>query len=321
MVRYAKPPVLMQDVIGDVEAVVRVLADHAPYTPLGGWYNPGANPHARTRPMWFQNDWVHDGNIAAGSEIFLEHTDYIEAAKDFYNAEVVVPHSVYVNHMVAIAASGPAHTDNPRFHGRDRANTPMWLLRTMLWSGLFTDFEILQATAIWWMNDTDGGGLYYWADGPDRPPLHHHGAMANTALIGDNHGMFHQVGPVGPFDRGTVRVSPSAELLPVGDGFGDWAVVDQGEIIHQAPLDGYRVSVLWKADVYATEAERQQRVASALSMEDVAAAFNADLSNRGHRDRVDVEALSRADEVAARALLGRIFPEARPVDAQPSVYD
>ena len=26
--------------------------------------------------------------------------------------------------------------------------------------------------------------------------------MANTALIGDNHGMFHQVAPIGPFDGG-----------------------------------------------------------------------------------------------------------------------
>ncbi len=321
MVRYAEPPVLMHDVIDDVDEVVSLFAAHAPYTPLGGWYNPGADPHARTRPMWFQNDWVHDGDIAAGSELFLEHPGYIAAAKSFYDAEVIVPHSVYVNHMVAIAAAGPAHTDNPRFHGRDRANTPMWLLRTMLWSGLFSDFEIVQATAIWWMNDAEGGGLYYWADGPDQPPRHHHGEMTNTALIGDNHGMFHQVGAVGPFDQGTVRVSPSAELSPVGDGFGDWEVVDHGEVMYRAPLDGYRVSVLWKADVYADEAQRRQRLASSLSIEQVAEVFNAELADRGHSGRVDPEALSRNDEVEARELLTGAFPEARPLGAQPSVYD
>ena len=37
---------------------------------------------------------------------------------------------------------------NPRFHGRDRTNTPMWLLRTMLWSGLFEEFEILQRVLV-----------------------------------------------------------------------------------------------------------------------------------------------------------------------------
>ena len=52
-------------------------------------------------------------------------------------------------------------------------------------------------------------GLLYWPDGPDKPPQEHVGKMANTALIGDNHGMFHQVGP---FDQGTRLVTPRAEL-------------------------------------------------------------------------------------------------------------
>ena len=72
-IRYSKPPVLMHDVIGDLDAAVRLLESQAPYTPLGGWYSPGADPHARTRPMWFQNDWVHDDFAAEGSDLFLRH--------------------------------------------------------------------------------------------------------------------------------------------------------------------------------------------------------------------------------------------------------
>ena len=49
-IRYSKPPVLMRDVLGDLDAAVRLLESQAPYTPLGGWYSPGADPHARTRP-------------------------------------------------------------------------------------------------------------------------------------------------------------------------------------------------------------------------------------------------------------------------------
>ena len=67
-IRYSKPPVLMHDVIGDLGAVVSLLESQTPYNPLGGWYNPGADPHARTRPMWFQKDWVHDVFAADGSE-------------------------------------------------------------------------------------------------------------------------------------------------------------------------------------------------------------------------------------------------------------
>ncbi|MCB0997250.1 MAG: hypothetical protein KDB21_19280, partial [Acidimicrobiales bacterium] len=95
MVRYSKPPTLLHEVIGDVSAVVELLERDAPYTPLGGWYNPGADPHARTRPMWFQDDWVHDTYHAEGSDLFLHHPTYVQAAKEFYGAEVVEPMSVY----------------------------------------------------------------------------------------------------------------------------------------------------------------------------------------------------------------------------------
>jgi hypothetical protein len=317
-IRYSDPPVLMHDVIDDLDAVVRLLGSQAPYTPLGGWFSPGADPHARTRAMWFQNDWVHDDFAAAGSDLFLHHEGYIEAAKQFYGAEVVEPRSVYVNLMAAMAESGPAHVDNPKFHGRDRTNTPMWLLKTMLSSGLFEQFEILQATAIWWMNDVEGGGLYYWPDGPDRPPREHAGAMANTALIGDNHGMFHQVGPVGPFDEGTRRVSPRAELAPVADPTGDWAVIDHGDLVLQVPLASYRVSVLWKADVYMSAEQRAQRVRDVLSMHDVADAFNEDLRNRGSTARFDAALL---DDPGLKAALTAVYPEAAPTGAMPSVFD
>jgi hypothetical protein len=316
-IRYSKPPVLMHDVIDDVGAVVDLLESQAPYPPLGGWYSPGADPQARTRPMWFRKDWVHDTFAAEGSDLFLRHPAYLDAAQDFYDAEVVEPTSVYVNLMTCIAEGGPAHTDNPRFHGRDRTNTPMWLLRAMVWSGLFTDFEIMQATAIWWMNDVEGGGLLYWPNGPERPPEEHAGAMANTALFGDNHGMFHQVGPIGPFDRGTPRVSPAAELGPAGDGTGEWTVMDRGELELRAPLESFRVSVLWKADVYTTVAERHERVANALSMQDVADVFNDDLVRRGSTVRFD---LGRLDDPTLAAELADGYPEAKPLGALRSVF-
>ncbi|HVH06780.1 MAG TPA: hypothetical protein VNE71_12355 [Myxococcota bacterium] len=213
MIHYSDPPILLRNVLDDVDAARALLARAAPYTPLGGWYRPDADPDAATSPLWFQNDWVHADLRVPGSELFLHHPRVIRAARDFYGAEVIVPHSVYVNVMVALDRAGPAHTDNPRFQGRDRTNTPMWLLRTMLWSNLFDRFAIVQATSIWWMNDVEGGEFRYWPKGPDAPPERHVGDMANTALVGDNHGMFHQVGAVGPFGS-DLRVSPRAELAP-----------------------------------------------------------------------------------------------------------
>jgi hypothetical protein len=311
-IRYARPPILLHDVIDDLDAVNRLLESNAPYAPLGGWFSPGADPNVRTRPMWFQKDWVHDTFHAPGSELFFEHPRYLDEAKRFYDAEVVVPTSVYVNLMTSIADGGPAHTDNPRFRGRDRTNTPMWVLRVMLWSGLFEAYEIHQATAIWWSNDVEGGGLLYWADGPDHPAHVHAGSMANTALFGDNHGMFHQVAPVGPFDAGTRLVTPRAELAPARDGSGDWVVVDQGEVVLRTPLDRIRVSVLWKADVYRTAADHAAATHDVLSIEDVADMFNADLASRGSSVRFDV---ARVDDLSMKAELATVYPETKPADA------
>lgn len=318
MIRYSAPPILLRDVIEDIGAVVGLLERNAPCTPLGGWYRPDADLDVPDSPMWFQNDWVHADLRVAGSELFLFHERVTQAARDFYGAEVIVPHSVYVNVMAAIERFGPAHTDNPRFQGRDRSNTPMWLLRTMLWSGLFDRHAITQATSIWWMNDVEGGAFRYWPDGPEKPPREHVGEMANSALVGDNHGMFHQVGPVGPFDQGTRLVTQRATLAPAGDGSRDWAVTDRGAVRYRAPLDRFRVSVLWKADVYRDEAEHRRQTSEPLSIPDVAALFDRDLEERGADVRLDLDRLADPGLIGA---VNAVYPEAAPVGKGPSIFD
>ena len=318
MVHYANSPVLLRDVIPNIDAVTQILEDNAPYTPLGGWFRNGEVSDTPTIPMWFQNDWVQEDLAVPGSELFMRNEEVTAAARRFYDAEVVVPHTLYVNLMAAIQESGPAHTDNPRFQGRNRSNTPMWLLRSMFWSGLFDHWVIHQATSIWWMNDVEGGALHYWPDGPDKAPHEHIGNIANTALVGDNHGMFHQVGPVGPFDAGTRLVTSRAELAPTGDGSGDWAVTDLGKEHYRAPLESIRVSVLWKADIYHDEEERRRQQAELLSLEDVARIFGDDLARRGSDFRLDVERLGDMSQMRA---LADVYPEAKPIDAGPCVFD
>ena len=45
--------------------------------------------------------WCYPSRWSAN--LFLQHKGYIEAAKAFYDAEVVIPQSIYVNMMIAIA--------------------------------------------------------------------------------------------------------------------------------------------------------------------------------------------------------------------------
>jgi hypothetical protein len=142
--------------------------------------------------------------------------------------------------------------------------------------------------------------------------------MANTALIGDNHGMFHQVGPIGPFSGQMPLLTPTATLAPVNDGTGDWAITDLSEVVFRAPLDTYRLSVLWKADVYKNAVERDRKKSNTLSMQDVADRFNDDLVRRGSEIRFD---LARLDDVALSAELKTVYPEDKPVGALRSVFD
>jgi hypothetical protein len=311
-------PILLRDLLDDLDLAANLFERNAPYRPLGGWFRPDRESDEATSPMWFQKDWVHADFAAEGSDLFLHNDRYIEAAREFCGAEIVVPHTVYVNLMAAIAECGPAHTDNPVFAGRNRTNTPMLLLRTMLWSGLFDRWMIPQATAIWWMNDVEGGGFSYWPTGPEVAPHHHSEGIANTALVGDNHRMFHQVEPVGPFEEGTRLVRASAELAPAGDGSGDWRVTEAGREVYRAPFEQFRASVLWKADVYASEEERRRVEDDVLLLEEVVRIFNEDLAKRGAELRLELERLA---DPALASELAVVYPEAAPVGAGVSMFD
>jgi hypothetical protein len=80
----------------------------------------------------------------------------------------------------------------------------------------------------------------------------------------------------------------------------------------RAPLETLRVSVLWKADVYTSAAERDAGAREPLTMEAVAATFNDDLAARGSSVRFD---LTRLDDLSMKAELATVYPEAVPVGA------
>jgi len=311
-------PILLEHLIDDLAEVADLFERASPYNPLGGWFRPDRDGGEGRSPMWFQGDWVHADFAIEGADLFFRNEKVIDAARRYSGAEVVEPHTVYVNLMSEIAECGPAHTDNPVFRGRDRTNTPMMLLRTMFWSGLFERWMIPQVTSIWWMNDVEGGGFSYWPDGPSKPKHRHVGAMANTALVGDNHHMFHQVEPVGPEGGATRFVVASAELAPAGDGSGDWIVEEGGRETLRAPFGAFRASVLWKANLYATEAEQRRVESDLLELDEVAEVFDADLERRGIELRFDSD---RAADPAFAAELSAVYPEAKPLGAGRSIFD
>ena len=89
-------------------------------------------------------------------------------------------------------------------------------------------------------------------------------------------------------------------------------LVDGGREVWRAPLEQYRVSVLWKAHVYATEAERTRVEHDLLTLDEVVAIFNDDLARRGDPFRLTSASIV---DPATRDELRRAYPEAIPVGA------
>ncbi|CAB4942831.1 MAG: hypothetical protein F2812_16655 [Actinobacteria bacterium] len=72
------------------------------------------------------------------------------------------------------------------------------------------------------------------------------------------------------------------------------------------------MSVLWKAHVYATEAERTRVEHDLLTLDEVVAIFNDDLARRGDPFRLTSASIV---DPATRDELRRAYPEAIPVGA------
>jgi hypothetical protein len=103
---------------------------------------------------------------------------------------------------------------------------------------------------------------------------------SNTALAGENERMFHRVERVGAPGARAEEVSPSAELVAEGE---DWCIREPGRSPVPVPFEQVRLSVSWKAEVFADAAEA--RVADAqlddLEPGSVWRIFRADLARRG----------------------------------------
>ena len=87
---------------------------------------------------------------------------------------------------------------------------------------------------------------------------------------------------------------------------------------YQAPLERFRVSVLWKADVYRNEAEQRRQMADTLSIPDVARVFDRDLAQKRAKVRLD---LDRIEDPGLIAAVNAVYPEAVPVGKQRSIFD
>ncbi|MGB5545402.1 MAG: hypothetical protein WBM74_02430 [Polyangiales bacterium] len=312
---HPRAPVVIDRVLSDPSVVRELLLRGAPYwtvqryvknlSEMASLSDAGKRGH-KDRPMfiapWFRGDWAYGEPLVDGVELFLEHDAFRDAAQQMFHDARIVPQIVYVNLNPPIARVDPGHVDIPAFRGIERTQYPVWLLATMLKSGLFDRWYVPSVTAVSWYYEGEGGGFTYWPKGPDEAPVERP-CISNSAVVGDNDYMFHRVEAVGPDERTLPKgLTLDSQLCWGGD---DWEVLERGQVCARYPFEEVRVSVSWKAQVFC-DAEQQalyENHKDDLTLQQVVDAFLGDLAAKDQpveqpadplQDRNFVEALNAA---------------------------
>jgi hypothetical protein len=286
-----RKPVRIDRLFDDPAVVERLLVQHAPYWPVQRYVANRAEYATLSgdkgdAPMVvgpvFRGDWAFDGDVAEGVQPILDHPGLAEAARQVFDAEIVRPHTVYVNltHQLPFP-QGRGHTDIPGFRGFDRTTVPVAFLTIMGQSGLFEEFRVKVATAVAWFYEGDDGGFEYWPDGGDQPVVVHEGGITNTAVVADNDFMWHRVRPTGRPEDGLPSLTLDSQLEHRGED--RWALVDGDRTVAETDRRGLRVSLSWKATLFDDEADRRRHDEHLddIDLATVLERFRADLDQRG----------------------------------------
>lgn len=304
----------------DPDRVVEIVRSAGPFWPLANYAANEAEMAALGArrnvvvPPWFRQDFAREGRaLVSGADELLGNPAFVDAAHAVYGPGCVVrPTTVYVNIMGATPFPFPPHLDVPAFAGFTRADHPIWLLKVMKTSGLFEAWRTRIATAVSWFYDGPGGVFHYWPNGPEGPAHSEVPPFRNVAVVADNEATFHGVGPLGPPGaRLPEGLTGECRLVRAPHG---WDVVDpEGAVVVHLADDEVRITVSWKADVFADAhaAALHDAGEGRLAMETVVERFAADLRDRGidvprphdpHADQAWTAALARAYRDPAPAI-------------------
>lgn len=286
-----RKPVIVESVLDDPSIVRALVARGGPYFTVQRYLanldemrtlSDAGKRGREDAPMliapWFRGDWAYGTPLVPGLAPFFENARFVEAARTLFDAEIVVPHIVYVNLNPPMPQLDPGHTDVPAFRGIDRTRYPVWLLVAMMRSGLFASHYVKLATAVAWYYEGEGGGFRYWPDGPDARPIDRP-CITNSAVVGDNDRMFHCVLDVGA-ERRLVRGLTLDSTLALEDD--TYVIREADRELARYPFSAVRLSVSWKAMVFGSDAERRAYEAHTddLTLADVERTFLEDLGAR-----------------------------------------
>jgi hypothetical protein len=284
-------PIRVDGVFDDPGVVRRLVQRSGPYRTMASFL-PSSAVRGRQAtagegvPPHFRATWAVGGRpLVEGADTILCNPRLLSAASRVFDAEVV-PSTVAVN-VTAPTPAGGIHVDVPSFRGADRDRYPMQLLQAMAASGLFEDWRVDEAGAVFWSYQGRGGAYDYWPDGLDGPMRSECAPFTNSALVADNNRMYHRIGWTGDPAVVPPVLSVRAQICYHADG--GWVISDAGRDPVRYDDRDIRISILWKAQVRPGPASS---LAAPLSPETIVEIISADLTRRGVQGPGQVASLS-----------------------------
>lgn len=283
------------------DSLIEAVKRNGPYRTI--FANEG---YAMSEQYWptFRAYWTPKPGEPLSDEVapFLYNPIFIENAKKAYDVKVVRPFRLVVN--LSIPSPGlPAHCDFAIYRGIGAE--PSWLCNIMGISGLFKPWEVQIASGLAWFYRGEGGEFRYWPDGPDKPHQSEKAPFWNRGIIGDNEYTWHQVCHLGdPKDfLDKSKVSANCTLHWNSDR---WNVIEAGEIVESYPFDKVRIMSLWKANVFADEAEAAvyDEHSDDLDYDTAFSMLADDLRRRGHDFEEPSDPMT---DLEWRSLLYRVY--------------
>ena len=276
-------PIKIDAAFDDPASIRAMVENHGPYPSIASYLPASATKTSgdseldqETSMPWFRGNWAVNGQPAfAGVEEILFNSRFAEAAGQLFDTTDVIPTTVVVN-VNAPMRSGAIHIDIPSFRGANRDRYPLRLLQAMGTSGLFEQWRVVEAGAVWWSYDGAGGAYDYWPDGLAGAMCSQQQPFDNVALVADNDRMFHRIGWVGDPLAMPPPIPATAAIEHVGGG---WTIAESGRQLLTYPDAQIRISVLWKAQVH--RGSPSVDVDDTLTADRVVERLVADLDARG----------------------------------------
>ncbi|MFT4570412.1 MAG: hypothetical protein ACI8TX_000351 [Hyphomicrobiaceae bacterium] len=289
-------PVHLERAFDHPDFVAELLARSGPYWSVQRYFANAAEHKAVTGQTtsqdeipvvpWFRGDWAYDRALVDGVGPLLQNPHFCDAAREVFGGGIVRPQMLYVNIMFPMPRLDPGHTDVAAFRGFDRTRWPIWLLISMARSGLFERWRIRIATAVAFFYEGEAGELCYWPDGP-QSESHLCPAKSNTALVGDNDCMYHRVETVGDRSKPMLKGLTLEAKLHWSPSNNRWQVFEGENLVGEESPESVRISVSWKAQVFADDAELRlyEQGEDPLTADMVVERFGADLDQRHWSDQ------------------------------------